>query len=360
MPASTLTKTAGSTPASPTLRAKSPDDFSLAPTALTGVTHWTQMPVMPSPDQVRDVLASMKDTLENLGVTFDTLGQHSQKVAGIEFEYNYDEQISSLRKHMSANEKKQEKRMDDLKTLLRDVLKDEIVPHIRTKMDHGIANELEKSVKSGISREVARNIPQRLQDQIIEDSQQLMDLEINLHNSEARRANALIRSNHLNDPLHPLLTSEGVVSPGFPRDLSQLFGLDDDAAMELNDQYGLTDIVEGKERNLNRFMQLCGISYQMTPFGGFELRSDSLPEGIRMYHLIGSQGSNISDYVARSPTPTSEWSEGEEEYTDDDASYAPRPDTDSRDRFGLQFLGGFAALTAQLMALYLLTTRGPV
>lgn len=80
---------------------------------------------------------------------------------------------------------------------------------------------------------------------------------------EARRANALIRSNHLNDPLHPLLTAEGVVAPGFPRDLSQLFGLDDDAAMELNDQYGLTDIVEGKERNLNRFMQLCGISYQM-------------------------------------------------------------------------------------------------
>lgn len=54
-----------------------------------------------------------------------------------------------------------------------------------------------------------------------------------------------------------------MVAPGFPRDLSQLFGLDDDAAMELNDQYGLTDIVEGKERNLNRFMQLCGISYQM-------------------------------------------------------------------------------------------------
>lgn len=80
---------------------------------------------------------------------------------------------------------------------------------------------------------------------------------------EARRANALIRSNHLNDPLHPLLTGEGVVSPGFPKDLSQLFALDADAAMALNDEYGMTGIEEGKERNLNRFMQFCGISYQM-------------------------------------------------------------------------------------------------
>lgn len=81
--------------------------------------------------------------------------------------------------------------------------------------------------------------------------------------SEARRANAMIRSNHLNDPLQPLLTADGLVSPGFPGDLSQLFGLDGDAAMTLNDEYGMNDIVEGKERNLNRFMQFCGISYQM-------------------------------------------------------------------------------------------------
>lgn len=81
-----------------------------------------------------------------------------------------------------------------------------------------------------------------------------------------------------------------------------------------------------------------------------------------MFHLLGSHGSDISDFIARSPTPTSasEWSEGEEEYTDDDGSYAQRPEPDSRDRFGVQFMGGIAALTAQLVALYLLTTRGSV
>ncbi|KAG9014433.1 hypothetical protein FRB93_013558 [Tulasnella sp. JGI-2019a] len=362
MPASTLTKTAGSfkgsIPASPTIRAGSPDDFSLAPTALTGVTHWTQMPVMPNPNQIRDVLASMKDTLESLGVTFDTLGQHSAKVADIDFEYDYDEQISSLRKHMAQNEKKQDKRMNDVKTLLKDVLKDEIVPHIRNKIEGGVNDQLDRTAEGTISREIARHLPSRLQDKIIEDSQQLLDLEVKLHNSEARRANALIRSNHLNDPLHPLLTAQGNVSHGFPRDLSQLFSLSDDEAMALNDEYGLEDIVEGKERNLNRFMQLCGISYQMTAFGSFELRSDSLPRGVRMFHLMGER-SDISDFPP-SPTASPEWTEDEDEYSDSEASTAPSSHSSERDRFGLQFMGGVAALTAQLVALYLITTRGPV
>lgn len=74
---------------------------------------------MPNPEQIRDVLSSMKETLETLGATFDTLGQHSAKVADIDFEYDYDAQIASLRKHMTSNEKKQERRMDDLKGALR-------------------------------------------------------------------------------------------------------------------------------------------------------------------------------------------------------------------------------------------------
>jgi len=234
-----------------------------AATALSGMTHWTNMPPMPNPDQIRDVLTTMKQTLGNLGVTSETLDKHSAKVADIDFEYDYGAQIASLRKHMAASEKKQEKRMDDLKTLLKDVLKDEIVPHIRTKIDDQITIEMNAAFEKHVADELSRLISPRHQEQIVQDSQQLGEVHINLHNSEARRANALIRSNHLNDPLHPLLTREGVVSNGFPEDLSQLFALDDDAAMALNEKYGMTDVGGGKERNLNRFMQFCGISYQM-------------------------------------------------------------------------------------------------
>lgn len=43
---------------------------------------------------------------------------------------------------------------------------------------------------------------------------------------ESRRANALLRSNHLGDPLHTLLMANGELSPLFPKDLTALFGLD--------------------------------------------------------------------------------------------------------------------------------------
>lgn len=86
---------------------------------------------------------------------------------------------------------------------------------------------------------------------------------LNSTRREARRANALLRSSHLKDPLHPLIGPQGVISPNFPRDLTALFALDAAAAKALNEEYGLPDIGESRERNLNRFMQYCGVAYQM-------------------------------------------------------------------------------------------------
>ena len=80
---------------------------------------------------------------------------------------------------------------------------------------------------------------------------------------EARRANALLRSNHLNDPLHPLLRPNGEHCSIFPKDLASLFGQNSSSAKQLAIEYELP-VSEGepsaREKNLNRFMQHIGVS----------------------------------------------------------------------------------------------------
>jgi len=99
----------------------------------------------------------------------------------------------------------------------------------------------------------------------MDHKQRLEEVHISLQNAEARRANALLRSSHLMDPLQPLLRPTGTISPRFPRDLTALFALDGSAAKALSLEYGLPDGGDARERNLNRFMQFCGVSYQMVP-----------------------------------------------------------------------------------------------
>jgi len=95
---------------------------------------------------------------------------------------------------------------------------------------------------------------------------------------EARRHNALIRSNNLQDPLRPLLppasaTSHGQTAPGspsalFPSTLTALFSVSTGTARSLMKEYGL-EAEEGpgsREKNLNKFMGFIGV--RIVPCGG--------------------------------------------------------------------------------------------
>lgn len=236
---------------------------SVAPTNMTRATHWTEMPALPDTNQVRDVLASMRETLETLGVTFDTLDNAGKRVAGLGADFDHSAQIGSLKRHMLSGDTKHQQKIDEIKLLLKDSLKEDVVPYVNTVISSDIDHQLDEMIQGLVAEEIARQIPQSLRDQIMEHKRHLEEVYVSLQNAEARRANALLRSTHLKDPLHPLLKANGEVSDKFPRDLTALFALDAAAAKALSAEYGLPDIGDSRERNLNRFMQFCGVSYQM-------------------------------------------------------------------------------------------------
>ncbi|CCO34771.1 hypothetical protein BN14_08879 [Rhizoctonia solani AG-1 IB] len=68
----------------------------------------------------------------------------------------------------------------------------------------------------------------------------------------------------MTDALHKLLLPSGMVSADFPDNLGELFAMDGPQAKRLLEEYGI-DASESREKNLNRFMQFIGVSYQMVP-----------------------------------------------------------------------------------------------
>ncbi|KAF8601610.1 hypothetical protein BDV93DRAFT_524569 [Ceratobasidium sp. AG-I] len=229
-------------------------------------TVGTVAPSVPNPEveHVREVLATMKQTLASLGMNFDALGDQTAKVATLPSGMETNQEILAVQRHMSRQRRKQDENIEEIKKLLREVAQEQIVEHLRKTVADQVMEIIDEFVEEEVQRNLDEIIPLELQRQVDDQKRQLEDVRRNLHNSEARRANALLRSTHMTDPLHKLLMQNGMVSADFPEHLGELFAMDGTQAKRLLAEYDI-EASESREKNLNRFMQFVGVSYQMVP-----------------------------------------------------------------------------------------------
>jgi len=68
----------------------------------------------------------------------------------------------------------------------------------------------------------------------------------------------------MDDPLGTIHMTDGTVSRYYPKDLEGLFKLDADTTKALMSDYQLPiQDSNSQDHNLNRFMQFCGVQYQL-------------------------------------------------------------------------------------------------
>jgi len=214
---------------------------------------------------VHEILGSMKQALTTLALTFDSLGDQTSRVAAFAPAMESAKQIETTRRHMYAQDARQQEKIDEVKALLKDVLQSDIIERLREEVEEQARGIWEDEVRKRVAIELEHHFPPALQDRVVEQRAQLEEVKRALHNSESRRANALLRYKSPDkDRMHTLYMRSGKVSPVFPIDLTELFGLDFETATQLVSDYGMKP-GDSREENLNRFMQFCGVSYQMVP-----------------------------------------------------------------------------------------------
>lgn len=218
----------------------------------------------PDTAAVRELLTMMSATLATLGKTFDTLTEQSTRVATLGPQLDSAHQIHQLRRQMRAQEKKQDIRINEVKTMVKDELKVQVAELLRSQISEAVRDEIKKQVADEVQEQLKQRIPVPIEEQAAESTQQLKDVRTSLINSESRRANAILRASNLDDQLAVILKSTGEPSKYFPSDLKTLFGYDNETAKKLVQDYDLP-ASESREKNLNKFMAHAGVQFHLIP-----------------------------------------------------------------------------------------------
>ncbi|OBZ65948.1 hypothetical protein A0H81_14187 [Grifola frondosa] len=221
-------------------------------------------PTMPTDvAAANEIISTMKGSLKNLSKTLDSLAEQTTTTIQAGGETQTAQHIKSAVEQMKAQEDKQEKQIKEIKALLDEVLQNDVAEHLRKIIEKEISDQIDHLVEEQVNLLLPDYIPQELQDEVAGYRKQLEEVQKALHNSESRQANASLRSSRLDEPIHTIFAPSGKVSALFPKDLNALFSMDADTAKELVTEYELDEVSESRERNVNRFMQFCGVPYQL-------------------------------------------------------------------------------------------------
>jgi len=230
-----------------------------------GGTIITQFTLPPEVAAANEILQTMKTALGALGNTFDSMGAQSAQMAVLGSELEIAQHLNSLRSIMRQQDQRQEDGIAEIQELLRDLMEVQIMKHLQQEVETEIEMQIEETVKQQVANKLEEYIPKALQDELAERKQELEQVQQALHNSESRRANAELRSSDTDGVLHTIYQPNGEISTLFPKNLMNLFTLSAQVAKQLLIDYEQQDVSDSRERNLNRFIQFCGVSYQVVP-----------------------------------------------------------------------------------------------
>ncbi|KDQ55183.1 hypothetical protein JAAARDRAFT_37715 [Jaapia argillacea MUCL 33604] len=164
-------------------------------------------PPTPSSDiqAVQELLASMQRQLTVMGTTFELIGAHATKLAVLAPVIEAEKQIQQIRHEGTMQLKKQEQRIADVKHGLAGVISDHVAKELQPRVAEIIKGVVAGRVKEKVHQELTSQISSSLIGQLRVNQLRLLDVKMALHNSEARRYNATLRTNSLQEPLRPLL-----------------------------------------------------------------------------------------------------------------------------------------------------------
>ncbi|KAF8963597.1 hypothetical protein BDZ97DRAFT_1919603 [Flammula alnicola] len=214
-------------------------------------------------EKTRAFIKEFQKPLDGITAALDALHGQTMQIALLG-EVGTKQSISELREQMRNQDERHKDGLVEIQTILDDLLKNQVVENMRKQVEEEITNQIDELVREQVAECLLKDhIPPELQEEFASSKRELEELNLKLHNSESRRANGKLRSNKPNESLATMFMADGNVSPLYPKDLKGLFSLDGDKTKALMAAYELPDPSESRDHNLNRFMQFCGVRYQL-------------------------------------------------------------------------------------------------
>jgi len=248
---------------------------------------------------------SIQNTLATLTVTCSVLGEQASRYADLGPAIDAGQKLAAFSKELNAQYDRQDQALRNMKDRLSTMYKGELARGINVRMEQRVQEKIAARVEEKVRDQLLKQIPANLQQEITHHKRQVLQIQTTLHNSEARRHNALLHIQDGSEQLRPLRRpfeqaatppataiptpnsspksspasaldslEPPTPSPYFPKDVAHLVDLSPSEARRLVADYGLDPekphrigspdaAFREKNSNLNRFLAHIGAPYQL-------------------------------------------------------------------------------------------------
>ncbi|KAJ7072756.1 hypothetical protein C8F01DRAFT_1105106 [Mycena amicta] len=218
------------------------------------------------------LIREMQSKLQQLDETLGELHGQTMQTELLGGESQIAKDIENLRAQLRNQDKNQREGIQEVELILGNVLNTDAIELMKRRAEESIAREIDQLVEEQVAARLKLHIPDELQDEVAKQEKYLEEIRRDLHNSESRRANAMLRSDSADDAeaaqLQAIYKADGTLPAKFPTCLKDLFDMDVSTSEELMKEYELADrSSNSRERNLNRLMHFFNVKYQLVREG---------------------------------------------------------------------------------------------
>jgi len=214
------------------------------------------------------MLGLMKASFATIDRTFETLNKQAETVAtlGPTME-DAEGQIREVRLQLQRQEREDDQRVNRVRRMLREDVKCTVANQLRVQIRGTVKAEIARQTREQVREQMREHLPMTLEALAEESQRQVEEVQHALANMDARRRNAALRTENLNDALAIVLRADGSKSAVYPADLRSLTSYDAATTKMLLQDYEIQD-AGGREANLTRFMGYIGAPFQLVAIEG--------------------------------------------------------------------------------------------
>ncbi|KDR75746.1 hypothetical protein GALMADRAFT_226392 [Galerina marginata CBS 339.88] len=154
---------------------------------------------------IANVFATMKTALVSMTSAFDRLGTQTEKMMSLSLDIKAAEQLRQVQSTLEQQIIRHKAEIQTLRSSLQAKIKEAVEEKIRAQMYDIVKSSIQQEVEEKVREQLSVQIPEDLRQQVISHKRQILEVKTTLHNSEARRYNALQTIPGPNARLRPLL-----------------------------------------------------------------------------------------------------------------------------------------------------------
>ncbi|KAF4598130.1 hypothetical protein EYR38_006526 [Pleurotus pulmonarius] len=140
-------------------------------------------------EAIMSCILGMKRLSTTIYSTFETFEKQTARVAGLAPAVDAAGQLRSLRDIFEIKQQERTKRLAELRSRFEEAVP-QLIEEYRSKVDDLVKEVVAEEIKDRVQRELEKQLPEKLRKDVVQHERQLIEVQANLYNNEARRFNA--------------------------------------------------------------------------------------------------------------------------------------------------------------------------